>query len=876
MRRTTVSLAGIIALSLFQPLMGQFRSEQVRFQPERESELRMLWFLQSSEKTGASGEEISKPDFPIRDWIPAEVPSTVLGTLVQAGIHRDVFTGRNLETVSEEPFRASWWYRREFAVGGGPGAKKVFLELDGISYRADIWLNGKLVAGKDEVFGPFRRFSFDVTEIARPEGKNILAVEIFPPQPGDFAIGFADWNPPPPDRSMGLWRPVRIKTSGDISLRFPVVRSRVNLETLGEARLTVQAELRNHGAETANGVLEGRIENIRFSRKIAIPAGDAVTVAFTPEDHPELVIRKPRLWWTHDMGGPELYRLNLVFRSGDAVSDGASVVFGIREVSSHLDDEGRRVFLLNGKPFFVRGAGWTDDLLLHVRRDKLESEILYVRHMKLNTIRLEGFWGTGSELYDLCDRAGIMIMAGWSCQWEWSGLLGKPTDKHGGIRTEEDIRLAVQSWRDQVRWLRNHPGILVWLMGSDLAPRPELERRYLEVLDEDDPGRPRLLSASARESELSGKTGVKMNGPYDYVPPVYWYADTKNGGAFGFNTESGPGPQVPPLESLKRMLPGEDLWPVGEGWFFHAARGKFQNLDRYAEAMDRRLGPARDVRDFAVKAQFLNYEGARAMFEAFAAGRPRATGVIHWMLNSAWPSLWWQLYDYYLMPTGALYGARKANTPVHILFDYATREVKAVNTTLEPVQGLKAAAKVFDREMRVLHAVENPMDLAPGEIRTLAVLPEPPGETGLYFADLRLLGRKNVLVNANFYCLSTVPDILDEAGTTHLVTPMKGFADMTALADLPPVRLKVRERFSTQADVMKVVVDLENPSPHVALHIELAVLREESEDPVLPILWDDNYVTLLPGEKRRIEAGMRIDDLRGERPRLRVGGWNIR
>lgn len=869
MRRISLSLAGIVVLSLLQPLMGQFRAE-------RESELGTLWTLQSSEKTGVSGEEISKPDFPIRGWIPAEVPSTVLGTLVEAGIHRDIFTGRNLEAVSKEPFQSSWWYRREFAVGGGPGAKRVFLEFDGINYRADIWLNGKLVAGKDEVFGPFRRFSFDVTEIARLEGMNILAVEVFPPQPGDFAIGFVDWNPPPPDRSMGLWRPVRVRTSGDVSLRFPVVRSRVNLETLDEARLTVQAELRNHGTAAIEGILEGRIENIRFSRKVRMEPGETRTVVFDPEEDPRLEIRRPRLWWTHDMGQPELYRMDLVFRTGNAISDAASLVFGIRDISSRLNANGHRIFELNGKPFFVRGAGWTDDMLLNVRRTKLESEILYVRHMNLNTIRLEGFWGTGRDLYALCDRAGIMIMAGWSCQWEWSGLLGKPTDRYGGIRTEEDMRLAVLSWRDQVRWLRNHPSILVWLMGSDLSPRPELERRYLEALDTDDPTRPRLLSASARESELSGKTGVKMNGPYDYVPPVYWHADTKHGGAFGFSTETGPGPQVPPLDSLKRMFFGEALWPVNETWIFHAAYGKFQNLDRYIEAMNRRLGPARDVRDFAVKAQFLNYEGVRAMFEAFTAGRPRATGLIHWMLNSAWPSLWWQLYDYYLMPTGAFYGARKANTPVHILYDYATREVKAVNTTREPVQGLQATATVYSKEMKRLHAFESPADLQAGEIRTLGHLPEPANVDGLYFADLRLLGRKNVLVSANFYCLSTVPDVLDEAGTTHLVTPMKGFSDMTALADLPPVRLKVRERFSTQAGVMKATVDLENPSPHLALHVELAVLREESEDPVLPILWEDNYLTLLPGEKRRVEGSFRIDDLRGERPRLQVGGWNIR
>jgi exo-1,4-beta-D-glucosaminidase len=496
--------------------------------------------------------------------------------------------------------------------------------------------------------------------------------------------------------------------------------------------------------------------------------------------------------------------------------------------------------------------------------------------MNLNALRLEGFWGTSEDLYNVCDMNGILLMAGWSCQWEWENLVGKPNDEFGCIKDPADIKLIAQSWRDQVRWLRNHPSIFVWMEGSDTNPRPELEQEYINILKEDDPTRPAVISAKDRTSQLTGKSGVKMAGPYDYVPPVYWYVDTENGGAFGFNTETGPGPQVPPLDSLKKMIPEKDLWPVNPVWYYHCARGEFFGLKRYNVAMDSRLGPAKDVGDYATKAQFLNYEGMRAMFEAFVANRPKATGIIQWMYNSAWPKLWWQLYDYYLNPTGAFYGARKACEPLHLIFNYGTREIVAVNNTLEAAERLRAVIRVYDFNLKEKYAKTVNLGLAADEVKKIDTLAPPEGLTTAYFLDLRLFREKDTLVDANFYALSAKPESLDFAKSEWFVTPVKEYADLTALAGLRPVALKAKTKFSKAGPRIKFTVDLENPSADLAFQIELKVIRDGSGETVLPIFLDDNYISLLPGEKRKIAGFFAAEDLRGEQAVLEVGGWNVK
>jgi exo-1,4-beta-D-glucosaminidase len=829
------------------------------------------WTIQAAAKVQADGKAISQAGFTTTGWQPTDVPSTVLGALVRGGVYKDPFFARNLAGISAEPFKGPWWYRTEFTITG-PAASTRLL-LDGLNYRADVWLNGKKIADKANLYGVWRLFDLDATAAVR-EGTNVLAALVYPPAPGDWAMGFVDWNPLPADRNMGLYRPVEVRRSGAVSLEDPYVQSEVDLRTLKEASLTVSVRLVNHGDRAASGRLTGAIGKIRFQAPYSLGPRESKVVRFSPAEVPALRVREPRLWWPVNLGKPELYTLELgaALDGAGRPSDSRSVTFGIRQVGDYVNDQGHRGYTVNGQRVLIRGGGWVDDLFLREDERNLDAQLEYVRHMNLNAIRLEGFWGASQRLYDLADRKGILVMTGFSCQWEWDHYLGKAQDDqtYGAAKSPQDAELLTGYLRDQVRWLRNHPSVLVWLVGSDKLPWPHVEKRYREVLHELDPGRPYLASAKGWTSEVSGPTAVKMLGPYNYVTPNYWYEDRQHGGAYGFNTETGPGPQVPTLASLRKMLPPDKLWPINEAWSFHCAEHEYSDLSLFLNAFNHRYGQARSVEEFAYKAQAASYEAMRAMFEAFGAHKPRTTGVIQWMLNGAWPKLYWQLYDYFLMPTGAFYGARKGSQPQTLVYDYADRGVYLVNDTLGAVRG---AAQVTVLDLAGKTVVSRQAAASVGANAATRLLELPPLDTGspVYFLSLRLRGPQGQAVADNFYWLSSKPDVLDPAHNTEPYMPNKSFADFTALADLPPAKVKLTSAFQRGGGQ----VTLTNSSDKLAFFLELQLNRGDSKEPVAPVFWDDNYLSLLPGESRTVTVRFADADLRGAQPTVALTGWNL-
>jgi len=919
----TLCAQGLIAQ--YEPEMSPQRRLSVRALPETTMTL-TDWFIQSSKKVQGDGQALSRQGVMIDRWYPARVPSTVLGTLVDNNLYDDVFFGKNLDLINPEDFQVSWWYRTEFLLPVYPGKNTVLLELDGVNYRANIWLNGQKAAEASEIFGAFRRFRLDVSKLAKIGEKNVLAIEVIPPVKGEPSIGFVDWNPAPPDRSMGLWRPVRVRVVGEVAINEPFVQTKLDTESLKEARLTFSADLQNYSERPVTGTVKLEVENVRLSQEVKLEPKETKRVIFSPEKYQELVIKNPRVWWTHDLGKPELYLAAMSFarklepgekkppqkpepkvekeksqeeklseaerkwekgkestkplpqfKALEPISDFKIFRFGIREVKDYLTPDGYRGYLLNGKKILIRGGGWTDDLFLNNRSRKLRAELLYARHLNLNALRLEGFWGTSEEMYNLGDELGLLLMVGWSCHWEWENYLGKPADpKFGGIISPEDMDLIVKSFRDQVIWLRNHPSIFVWALASDLVPKPELEKEYQRILAEEDPTRPFLNSTGTKVSPVSGPSGVKMNGPYDWVPPNYWFEDKKNGGAFGFNTETGPGPQVPLLESLRKMIPEESLWPPDETWNYHCSRGMFKLLDRYHEAMKERLGWPQNIEEYVRKAQFLNYEGTRAMFEAFVARRYKATGVIQWMYNSAWPKLWWQLYDYFLLPTGAFYGVKKACQPLHLIYDYETREVVASNLSAEKTERLKALVRLFDSRLQEKFRQEFPLELGPDSTASLTKINLPDSSEPLYFLDLRIIGEKNALVDQNFYCLPPASDLLDLEKTTWYVTPVKKYADLKMLNNLPEARVNFRWKVESKYPVRNLTLELENNSPTLAFNVEIKVFKRLRQNSVVPNFLEDNYFSLLPGERRTIRGFFLEDDLEGDEPEIRLNGWNVK
>jgi len=847
-------------------------SAQKAFDYSNKILLKENWYIQQSGKINLKGTELSTKDIKPGNWFKTTVPSTVMGALTRNGEYKDLFVGENYNTIDRKQFDDSWWFRKQFETPDLKKGQHVTLHFDGINYYANIWLNGKLVASRDSVYGTFRRFEFDITQFLQKKN-NVLAVQIFRAQPGDFNLGFVDWNPRPVDENMGIWREVYLKITGEVSINNTYVESSINIATLDEASLTIKTSLKNNSAKTEHGFLTGKIENREFSFPVVLKAGETLDLALTKEQIPELNIKNPHLWWCNNLGSPELYQLDLCFNIKKQVSDSEKVKFGIRQIEMYKNSAGHKGFKLNGKEILIKGAGWTDDLFLRDSMASLETQIQYVKHMNLNTIRLESIWGNSQDIYDLCDKYGILSMVGWSCQWEWDEYLGKTCDEFGGIQTPKEMALAINSFRDQVLWLRNHPSIFVWMVGSDKCPKPELEVSYDSLFKTLD-NRPYLASAGTRVSTISGPTGVKMNGPYEYVAPVYWYYDTINGGAFGFNTETGPGAQIPVMESIKRMIPADQLWPLSKAWDFHCTHSKegFNTMDVTSGMIDNRYGNSSGLDEFLLKADAQGYEAMRAMFEAFRARLPKTTGIIQWMLNSAWPSTYWQLYDSYLLPTSAYYATRKANEPLQLMYDYQNNSVFAVNETKNNAENLNASIRVFDLNSKLLFQKDVNFSINSNKsenVLTLETLTE------AVFLDVRLKDINDKQIAQNFYWLSDKQDVFAWDKTTWAYTPMKGFADYTGLNSLPAADISVSYKSEESGNKQELTTTLENRSDKIAFFINLALL-DGNGNQIFPLFWDDNYFSLLPGEKRDISCLIAKSVLKDVKSQLRVTGWNVK
>ncbi|HET8646617.1 MAG TPA: glycoside hydrolase family 2 protein [Vicinamibacteria bacterium] len=817
------------------------------------------WALQSSATAGAAGDAMSKPGFATPGWYAVTVPNTIVGALVENGTYPDPFPGMafrslpgatytlaknfsHLPLPDDSPYRRSWWYRTEFAVPKERAGRRLWLHFDGINYRANVWLNGEQVAAAKDVAGAFRRYVFDVTKQAKAGAVNALAVEVTAPQVTELAFNWVDWNPMPPDKNMGLWGEVYLTDSGPLALRHPQVVSRLDLPSLASADLTVSAEVWNPTDALVKGTLKGAIEQVRFERAVEVGPGQRLLVRFTPADTPALRMANPRVWWPYRLGAQELYTLTLDLEAAGTSSDGQQVRFGIQQMDSELTAEGHRLFKVNGRRLLIRGGGWASDMMLRRDPARLEAEMRYVRDMGLNTIRLEGK-AESEEFYDLADRLGILVMTGWCCcdHWEeWKNWDG------------EDHWVAAESLRDQVLRLRNRPSVVAWFNGSDFPPPPDVERTYLQVLRGAD--WPKPIVSNAREAwSASGPSGVKMRGPYDYVPPSYWLTDPgKYGGAFGFSTEATGGMAVPPLESMLRMVGREHLWPMDAVWKFHAGGQEFADVDLFDAALAARYGPPRDALDYTRKAQALAYEGHRAMFEAFARNKYAATGVIQWMLNNAWPSIIWHLYDHYLRPAGAYYGTKTACRPLHVQYSYDDRSVAVVDDRHREARGLKVKATALDLELRTLFTREAVVDVpADGVVRAFA-LPEAKGLPATYFLKLDLHDGQGQALGSNFYWLSSRPDVLQWDKSTWYHTPVTQHADLTALSRLRPTTLRVSAALDPAAAAPAGTVTVENTGRALAFMVRLKLTGNGEE--LLPVLWEDNYFSLLPGEKRQVSV----------------------
>jgi exo-1,4-beta-D-glucosaminidase len=849
--------------------------------------LRDGWEVQSSAKVNGAGDKVSVEGFSTSGWYKTTAPKTVFAVLVENGVYKDPYFGMNLRSVpgveypiggefanlempGDSPYAVPWWYRKEFEVPKQFKGRIVWMSFRGINYRAEIWINGKKLAAADQVVGAFRRYEFDVTAFVHEGGKNVIALAVSAPKAGELGITFVDWNPTPPDKDMGLWQEVVLSESGPVAVRHAFVNAKLDLPQAENAHLTVRAELQNTSNAAVKGILKGKItgssKTIEFSEPVELSANEKREIVFSPDTTTALNIEKPRLWWPFQMGEPYLHNLTLEFHLDKAgVSDYQSISFGIVQTDSELTKEGHRLFKVNGKPVLVRGAGWTPDMMLRVDESRRAAEFRYVKEMGMNTIRLEGKLEDES-FFDRADREGILVMAGWCCCDAW-----EKWNKWG----DENRHVSVDALRDQMLRLRKHPSMLVWLNGSDNPPPADREQAYLDVEKSANWPRPVISSATAKKTDVTGESGVKMSGPYEYVSPNYWLTDTANGGAYGFNTETSPGPAVPPLEELQSMIPPEKLWPINEFWDFHAGGGEFKNIHIYTRALEARYGKAKDASDFAWKSQATTYEGERAMFEAYSRNKYKSTGVIQWMLNNSWPGIIWHLYDYSLRPAGGYFGTKKALEPLHVLYSYDDRNIAVVNSTQQAEKGLKVVAKIYSLGAKELFTKEQTTDLEADGVVKLFPIPEPSADNTTYFLDLRMQRSTGEVVSRNFYWLSSKPDVLDFPKSDWYFTPITSYADFTALQNLPKVSVKAAMKTKETGDEHSAHVMVENSGTGIAFLVRLRLLKGKDGPEILPVFWEDNYFSLLPGEKREIDVSVRKSDVGNAKLALAIDGYNV-
>ena len=833
------------------------------------------WQMQSAMIARNGGAVISKPGSAVAGWYKVSVPTTVIGGLIANGKFRfDPFYGRNLEKISGPEYDSAWWFRKEFSLPDSVKGRNVVLVLHGINYRANVWLNGKQIADSSLVTGPFRIFNLDITKAVHIGSPNVLAIEITRPvhpnrRGGDLAIDYADWIHYPADYNCGIINDVELAVFDKVRISWPLVTTHFDLPSLDTARLNVIAEVENYSDDSTRATVSGRInDSIRFHQDLLLAPREHRTIAFTPDSFSKLNVAHPHIWWPWQYGKPELNRIALQVTRNKKPASSVSDNFGIRQITSKMLDTASRQFIINGKPILLRGAAWSPDIFQRRSAEKQEQQLKLVRDMNMNIVRSEGKL-EDDHFYELCDRAGLMVMTGWMCcgAWQWPQLWDSAKRN-----------IAMESQKSVMYWLRNKTSVFVWLNGSDIPPHDTtVERSYLDI--EKDLQWPNLILATANEtpSTVSGRSGVKMAGPYDWVPPAYWESDPhKVGGPWSFATEISTGPSIPPMESLLRFIPKDSLSPDNGLWKYHAGTMQFGNTGIFDTALAARYGPSDSIQDYAMKAQAQNYEGERAMMEAYGLRKYRsATGVVQWMLNNPWPGIIWHTFDYYLYPGGSYFGIKKALEPLHVQYSYGTRKIAVNNSGNTAEQNLAVKATLYKPDGSVSFEDHALFSVGADSVWEGFAVPPVAAADSLGFLRLEMRNRSGDKHSVNWYWLSARPDALDFKKSTWYYTPQTAFADFSGLKKLAPVPLELF--YGVEKTVAQTVLHMrvKNTGSVVAFFVHIRLLNKKGGSDILPVLFDDNYFLLAPGETRALDVSYLNKDAKSPTPFVEISSWNM-
>jgi Exo-beta-D-glucosaminidase Ig-fold domain/Glycosyl hydrolases family 2, sugar binding domain/Glycosyl hydrolases family 2/Glycosyl hydrolases family 2, TIM barrel domain len=819
------------------------------------------WQLQDASKVPQAGAEVSAAAFSTAGWYNASVPGTVLTTLVNNHVYPEPTYGENNrpEIIPESLARTSWWYRTEIDVPSSYKGQHIWLNFDGINYASTVWVNGTQVG---TTRGAFARGIFDITPNVKPGQKAVLAVLVAPqphpgvshehtlhdgvgPNGGESAIDGPtflctigwDWIPAIRDRDAGIWQKVFLSVTGPVLVKNPLVTTDLPLPRTDSADIGVQATVENVSDKPVKGELVGSIENIAFEKPVTLAPHSTQLISFDSKATSVLHVDHPRLWWPNGYGPQNLYKLHLSFNVKKKLSDAQDVSFGVRKISYSVPGTDTLTISVNGVPIFIRGGNWgLDEALKRTPRERLEAEIRLHQLANLNLIRNWVGQSTGEDFYELCDKYGILI---------WDEFF-QPNPGDGPDPADLDTYIA--NVREKILRYRNHPAIMLWCARNEGLPPQEIDAALRKVLAELEPTR------RYQPSSTDGP-GVRSHGPYSWRTPREFYTVTDD----FFKTETG-SVSVPTLESIHGMMPKKDWESINDDWAEHdLAKGNSGSQDYPAE-LAARYGKPANLADFVRKAQLMNYEAYRAMYEGRNAQMFHpTTAVITWMSNPAQPSFVWQLYHYDLEPNASLFAVKHANELVHIQFNEATGELEVVNNLPEPLSGAVAHVSVYHLDGSLASQYDVKVTALASSVTSFGPVKFPTPLTATHFLKLDLHDAEGKLISSNFYWRA-----------------QPGYPDVfTDLDRLQPVTLEAQAEEKDAEGRRLIIVKLHNPTAHIALMAHLQLRRAHSGERVLPVFASDNYISLLADETRTITLEADESEFKGEDALVVVDGWNI-
>ncbi len=870
------------------------------------------WELIAANQLKSTGEDISNLNFKSNSWLNATVPGTVLTTLVDQGVYPDPYFGLNNLAIPDSLARMDWWYRTTFKVTQQQAQMKdSWLIFKGINYQAEIFLNGKKLG---KIKGAFTKGEFNVKGLLKEGDKNVIAVHILPvnnpgipheesplagtgPNGGVLALDGPtfissegwDWVPGIRDRNIGIWQDVSIKFVDELTIKSTQVITDLNLPDTTQAKLIVRAEVFNASKNVKQGILKGEIGNVSFTKNIQVEPGKSLTVSFTPEEYKQLVFNNPRLWWPNGYGKQEFYHLNLtVSVANGATSDHQEVRFGIREFSYDMtidmpnasaqridhnpitdlaggkplfDNINRReviegvwvprlranipterikkietdavspylVVKVNGVPIFCKGGNWgMDDGMKRSSRKNLEPYFKLHNDAGFNMIRNWTGESTQASFYELADEYGMLV---WNDFWiSTEGYNLYPQDNELFMRNAEDV----------IKKFRNHPSIVIWCARNEGPPQEVIENGLANFIAKEDGTR--LYQPNSRNLNL------RPSGPWHYLsdPTVYYSKIAK-----GFSTELGT-PAVPTATSIRKMMSPEDTWPIGDVWYYHDLH---DGQKGYRNAIDSLYGVPTDLDDFCKKAQLINYESHRAMFEAWNSKQWNSTtGLLLWMTHPAWPSTVWQVYSWDYETFGAYFGAKKGCEPIHIQMNLDDKKVVVANTSLRKIVKATASLVMYDLEGNEKYRKQQVLDITANQLTNCFPSDIPSMKEGVYIVRLLLKDGRGNLVSENDYW--------------HNTTKEQNYNDLNRLAE---VTLGSTIKWDTQNNG-KVLIT--NPSAITAVAVKLNAVDLTTNQIILPAYFSEGYFNLLPGERKEVNLTI-PDGILNDKIKIAPDGYNV-